>query len=68
MIELISSDSGKLSPELIVDEIVSSVPVVMVKDEWMAKMFGVGKQVRDRGNLLDGLLVMVVHIFTKKNG
>jgi hypothetical protein len=68
MIELISSDSGKLSPELIVDEIVSSVPVVMVKDEWMAKMFGVGKQVRDMGNLLDGLLVMVVHIFTKKNG
>jgi hypothetical protein len=40
MIELISSDSGKLSLKLIVDEIIGSVPVVMVKDEWMDNMFG----------------------------
>jgi hypothetical protein len=41
MVKLISFNSSKFSPKLTKDKVLSFIPVIMVKDDWVPKMNGI---------------------------
>ena len=67
MVELIGFYSGQLGPELLEDEVISFGSIIMIENEWVTKVDSVGREVRNRKNILDSKLALVIHTFAEHN-
>jgi hypothetical protein len=68
MVELISFDGGKLGPELLENKFISFGSIIVIENERMTKVKGVGGEIRDWKDVLDGSLALLVHTLAEKDG
>ena len=67
MIALVSFDRSQLGSKLVDDKGISSISVIVVEDDGMTKVQGVGEEIMDREDVSDLSFGVAVNIITEED-
>ena len=67
MVKLIGFDSCQLGFKFIENESISLRTIFVAEDEGMAKMNGIGSEIRHRENRFDSLLSLMINMIAEKD-